>query len=339
MAKYFHSGKPLALECGGTLPDVTIAYDTFGTLNDRRDNVVWVCHALTADSDVASWWEHTVERGKFLDPERYFVVCANFLGSHYGTTGPLNVNPDTGEPWYGDFPLFTVRDMVECHRRLAAYLGIGRVALLIGSSIGGFQCMEWAVIEPDFAERLVLIATAVRSTPWVQAFNESQRMAIELDPSFGARRADAGERGMALARSIALMSYRGGAAYNRTQDDERPDDACFNHRVQTYQRYQGEKLRRRFNAYSYYRLSQAVDSHNIARGRGSAADALHRIKARTLVVAITSDILFTPEDNRFICDNMRDAEYRLIDSEFGHDGFLVEHERLDAEIRNFMNKN
>ncbi len=186
MAKYFHSGEPLALECGGTLPDVTIAYDTFGTLNDRCDNVVWVCHALTADSDVASWWEHTVERGKFLDPERYFVVCANFLGSHYGTTGPLSVNPDTGEPWYGDFPRFTVRDMVECHRRLAAYLGIGRVALLIGSSIGGFQCMEWAVIEPDFAERLVLIATAVRSTPWVQAFNESLRMAIELDPSFGA---------------------------------------------------------------------------------------------------------------------------------------------------------
>lgn len=335
MTQYFHSSEPLLLEQGGRIDGLTIAYDTFGRRREADDNIIWVCHALTANSDVASWWEHTVERGKFLDPERYFVVCANFLGSHYGTTGPLSVNPATGEPWYGDFPKFTVRDMVECHRRLAAYLGIKHVRMLVGSSIGGFQCMEWAVADPDFAERLVLIATSVRTMPWAQAFNESQRMAIELDPTFGLRRDDAGADGMALARSIALLSYRGGAAYNRTQDDAGAAGACFDHRAHSYQRYQGEKLKRRFNAYSYYRLSQAVDSHDLARGRGPVEEVLRGIRSRTLVVAITSDILFPPEEHRVIYGNIPGAEFRLMDSEFGHDGFLVEHEQLDAIIQEF----
>ncbi len=340
MAQFYHSPEPFVTENGDTIGGLTIAYDTYGTLSPARDNIIWVCHALTANSEVADWWEHTVERGKFLDPERYFIVCANFLCSHYGTTGPLSVNPATGEKWYGDFPRITVRDMVACHRRLAAHLGIRRVKMLVGSSIGGFQCMEWAIADPDFAEKLVLIATATRSMPWAQAFNESQRMCIELDPSFGERRDDAGESGMAVARSIALMSYRGAMVYDRTQDDAQTEEdaACFEHRVHSYQRYQGEKLRRRFNAYAYYRLSQAVDSHNVARGRGTLEEVLGSIKAQTLVVAITSDILFTPESHRPLYEYIPDAEFRIMDSDFGHDGFLVEHEQLDAIIQNFMKK-
>ena len=336
MAKVYQYNKPFKLECGEVLPSLTIAYDTFGEMNADRSNVIWVCHALTANSDVADWWPHTVESGCFLDPEKYFTVCANFLGSHYGTTGPLSINPETGEPWYGDFPRVTVRDMVQAHQLLAEHLGIKRVKLLIGSSIGGFQCLEWSVMQPDFAERAAFIATTPRTKPWASAFNESQRMAIEDDPTFGERSDEAGLKGMATARSIALLSYRGGMAYDKTQEDENPDEVSFERRVLSYQRYQGEKLRRRFNAYSYYRLSQAVDSHNLGRSRGSVADVLKGIKSKTLVVAITSDILFPPSDHDIMVENIPDVQYHLIDSDFGHDGFLVEHKKLNNIILDFL---
>ena len=339
MSKLYGHNAPFKLESGEVLPSLEIAYDTFGELNEAKDNVIWVCHALTANSDVADWWPHTVEQGKFLDPERYFIVCANFLGSHYGTTSPLTVNPATGKKWYYDFPRITVRDMVACHQLLAKELGIERVKLLIGSSIGGFQCMEWAIMEPEFMENLALIATTTYSEPWAAAFNESQRMAIRLDPSWGEERDDAGLDGMAVARSIALISYRGGAAYNATQQElSNPLEASFDRRAHSYQQYQGEKLRRRFNALSYYRLSEAVDSHNIARGRGTIAEALSRIKARTLVVAISSDILFPVEAHTPLREHIADVEYHLIDSEFGHDGFLVEHEKLNTIIQKFINR-
>ncbi|MBQ2958100.1 MAG: homoserine O-acetyltransferase [Alistipes sp.] len=339
MSKLYRHNAPFKLESGEVLPSLEIAYDTFGELNEAKDNVIWVCHALTANSDVADWWPHTVEQGKFLDSERYFIVCANFLGSHYGTTSPLSVNPATGKKWYYDFPRITVRDMVACHQLLAKELGIERVKLLIGSSIGGFQCMEWAIMEPEFMENLALIATTTYSEPWAAAFNESQRMAIRLDPSWGEERDDAGLDGMAVARSIALISYRGGAAYNATQQElSNPLEASFDRRAHSYQQYQGEKLRRRFNALSYYRLSEAVDSHNIARGRGTIAEALSRIKARTLVVAISSDILFPVEAHTPLREHIADVEYHLIESEFGHDGFLVEHEKLNSIIQKFIKR-
>ena len=336
MSQVYHHSAPLSLESGEVLPEVDIVYDTFGELNEAKDNGIWVCHALTANSDVADWWPHTVEEGRFLDPSRYFIICANFLGSHYGTTSPLSINPATGEKYYYDFPRITVRDMVRCHQLLARHLGIERVKMLIGSSIGGFQCMEWAIMEPSFMERLALIATTTCSEPWAAAFNESQRMAIRLDRSWGERSDEAGLDGMAVARSIALISYRGGAAYNTTQQDS-DTDISFERRAHSYQQYQGEKLRRRFNAFSYYRLSEAVDSHNIARERGSIAEALQRIEARTLVVAISSDILFPPEAHRPLREYISNVEYHLIESEFGHDGFLVEHDKLNRIITNFIN--
>ena len=336
MTQFYKYDKEFELESGVKLPSLTIAYDTYGVRNEDSSNVIWVCHALTANSDVADWWPHTVEEGCFLDPDRYFTVCANFLGSHYGTTGPLSENPETGESWYGDFPRITVRDMVRAHQLLAEYLGIKRVKLLIGSSIGGFQCLEWSVMQPDFAERAAFIATTPRTKPWASAFNESQRMAIQSDPTFGERNAEAGLDGLAIARSIALLSYRGGMAYDKTQEDADSDEVSFERRVHSYQRYQGEKLRRRFNAYSYVRLSEAVDSHNLGRGRGKVEDVLKQIKAKSLVVAITSDILFPPSDHQILIDNIPDVEYHLIDSDFGHDGFLVEHKQLNDIILNFL---
>ena len=243
MNLYRHN-RPFELERGGLLPELVIAFTTYGELNAAHDNVVWVCHALTADSEVAAWWPHTVEAGRFLDPARHFIICANILGSHYGTTGPLHVNPATGRPYYGDFPELTIRDMVKAHRLLADMLGIRRIEALIGSSVGGFQAVEWAVEEPERIDKLVLIATAAKATPWSIAIDETQRMAIEADSTFGEPYATAGAKGLAAARAIGLLSYRGADGYNLTQQDteEVPD----RHRACTYQQHQGEKLRRRY---------------------------------------------------------------------------------------------
>ncbi len=325
---------PFRLESGTTLPDLQIASHTYGRLNARRDNVVWVCHALTANSDVADWWPHTVEEGRFLDPADRFVVCANILGSHYGTTGPLSIDPATGEPWYGTFPACTIRDMTAAHRVLAEALGIDRIAALIGSSVGGFQAVEWAVEEPARFDRLVLIATAAKASPWTIAIDQTQRMAIEADASFGERRPDAGMRGMAAARALGLLTYRGSLGYNLTQQDR--EEAPAQHRAATYQQYQGEKLCRRYNAYSYYAILNAFDTHDVGRGRGGVAAALGRIEAQTLLVGITSDIVFTPAEMRELQGLIPGSRYEEIDSPFGHDGFLVEHEQLNRILYPFL---
>lgn len=337
IVKFYHHQQEVVLENGYILPELTIAYHTYGTLSPEKDNVIWVCHALTANSDVADWWPHTVELGKFLDPERYFIICANILGSHYGTTGPLTLNPRTNRPWYNTFPEITVRDMVTCHHLLAEHLEIRKVKLLIGSSIGGFQCLEWSVMYPGFAENLVLIATSARSKAWAIAFNESQRMALETDPTFGEASENAGSAGLATARSIALLSYRGQAAYDQTQDDPEADIKTSGYKACSYQKYQGKKLQKRFNAYSYYRFTQAIDSHNLSRGRDSMEKVLSGIRSRCCVVAISSDILFPPSEHHILKENIPGAEYHLIDSDFGHDGFLIEHEKLNRIILNFLN--
>lgn len=330
----YRHNQPFELERGGILPELTIAFSTYGKLNAAHDNVIWVCHALTADSDVASWWPHTVEAGKFLDPTEHFIICANILGSHYGTTGPLHVNPATGRPYYRDFPPFTIRDMVHAHRLLADALGIGTIDTLIGSSVGGFQAVEWAVEEPQRIRKLILIATAAKASPWSIAIDETQRMAIEADTSFGEPRDDAAMAGLAAARAIGLLSYRGSRGYNLTQQDR--EEMPARHRASTYQQYQGEKLCRRYNAYSYYAILNAFDTHDAGRERGGVAAALARIRARTLVVGITTDLIFTPGEMRELHAMIPGSRYHEIDSPFGHDGFLVEHEQLNDLLRPFM---
>ncbi|MCM1348289.1 MAG: homoserine O-acetyltransferase [Firmicutes bacterium] len=336
-----HTGR-FPLELGGELTDLEIAYHTYGTLNSRGDNVVWVCHALTANSDVASWWPHTVEHDKFLDPGKWFVVCANILGSHYGSTGPLSINPATGAPYYGTFPALTIRDMVRAHKLLADALGIGKIHALVGSSVGGFQALQWAVDEPDRFAKLILIATDAKASPWTIAIDETQRMAIEADPTYGEPRPDAGMAGMAAARAIGLLTYRGAPGYNLTQRDpantgnEIIDRS--HRRPCTYQQYQGQKLCRRYNAYSYMTILNAFDTHNVGHGYGSLREALKRITAETSVTGISSDIIFTPAEMRKLAGAIPGAKYSEIDSEFGHDGFLVEHEQLNNILNSFINK-
>lgn len=336
---YRHT-RPFRLESGESLPEIEIAYHTFGRLSERRDNVVWVCHALTANSDVADWWPHTVEAGCFLDPDKWFIVCANILGSCYGSTGPLSVNPATDLPYFGSFPHLTMRDVVSAHRLLADALGITHIHALVGSSVGGFQAIEWAVEEPARFDRVALIATDAYATPWAIAIDETQRMAIEADPTFGEPRADAAQAGLAAARAIGLLTYRGGEGYNLTQTDPERDEipGRMEHRACTYQQHQGEKLVNRFNAYSYVTILDTFDTHNVGRDRGGIAAALARIKAPTLVVGITTDMIFPPSDMQRLAALIPGARYEEIESDFGHDGFLVEHQRLNQILRPHLTK-
>lgn len=333
--KYYHHDRPFPLELGASLENFTIAYHTWGTLNENRDNVIWVCHALTANSDVTDWWPHTVEEGRFLDPTKNFIVCANIIGSCYGTTGPLHINPKTGKPYYRDFPTYTMRDIVSAHRLLADVLGIDKIKLLVGCSVGGFQAVEWAVTEPQRFEKLVLLATDAKASPWTIAIDETQRMAIFSDPTYYEDRPDGGAKGLAAARAIGLLTYRGGKGYNLTQQDPN-DDYTPLHRACTYQQHQGNKLVRRFDAYSYCAILQSFDTHNVGRGRGGIRQALQRITCPTIVVGMTTDIIFTPEEMRELADMIPGAIYREIHSPFGHDGFLVETDQLNDIMKPFV---
>jgi homoserine O-acetyltransferase len=322
------------LENGEFLSEINIAYHTYGQLDTKKSNVIWICHAFTANSDALDWWNGLVGEDKLFDTTKYFIVCANILGSCYGTTGPLTVNQNTGKPFYRTFPQITTRDMVNAHEILRKHLKIDKIHTVIGGSVGGHQSIEWAIMYPKVIENLILIATNARFSPWGIAISESQRLAIEADATFFEDRPDGGQKGLKAARSIALLSYRNSEAYNFTQKDEE-NDKIDGFRANTYQQYQGEKLVKRFNAYSYYVISKALDSHNVGRNRGSAEQALQQIKARTLIIGIDSDILFLPEEQHFMHKYIPKSKLEMISSKFGHDGFLIEYEKIQKIILNF----
>lgn len=227
--------------------------------------------------------------------------------------------------------------MVNAHLLLADHLGVGSVRAVIGSSIGGFQALEMALARPGFAERLALIATAARSQPWTIAFNESQRMAIEADGTFGAEDGEAGKRGMRVSRSVGLLSYRGSSAYNATQQENDNLYKVAGFRATTYQQYQGDKLCRRFDAYSYYRLTQ-LSTRTTWAVTGAASRARSRpIRCPAMIVGISSDMLFPVSEQVFLYRHIPNSRLRLIDSPFGHDGFLVEYDKLNAILKPFVN--
>ncbi len=333
--KYLKHQQVFTLESGEQLPEIEIAYTTYGTLNKEQSNVVWLCHAYTANADPVDWWPGMVGEGKFFNPQDHFIVCANILGSCYGSTGPLSVDPRTGEPYFLNFPQVTVRDQVQAHEILRKYLGIEKIYLVLGCSIGGHQALEWAIMKPDLFEHAIFVATNAVNTPWVTAFNESQRLAIEADATFFENRSGGGDKGMKAARSMALISYRNRFAYNETQVEEDMEKTD-NYKASTYQQYQGDKLVKRFNAYSYYYLSKALDSHNVGRSRGGYEKALAQIKAKSLIISISSDILFTTEDQQLIHKHITDSRLVMLESFYGHDGFLLEYERQNKIYGDFL---
>jgi homoserine O-acetyltransferase len=325
-------------ETGAHLPSLEIAYNTWGKLNHDADNVIWICHALTANSDVEAWWPGMIGEGLLFDPAKYFIVCANVLGSCYGTTGPASINPDTGKPWLNDFPLITVRDLVNVHEILRKHLGIKQIHTIIGASIGGYQALEYSIMFPELVKRLIVLASGTKQTPWALAFSESMRLAMLADQTFTSGDPEGGKKGLKAARSIALISYRTMTAYNQTQKED-DDEKLTGFKAASYQAYQGDKLVKRFNPYSYWCLTALSDTHNLGRGRGGIVNALKKIRAEVLCVGIKSDILFPTDDQKFITANTDNAQYIEIDSSYGHDGFLIETEKVTNVIRGFWRNN
>jgi homoserine O-acetyltransferase len=339
MQSIFNHNQPFTLESGATLPGLHLAYTTHGKLNDAGDNVIWIFHALTANSNPLEWWPGLVGEGKFFDPSRYFIICVNKPGSPYGSISPLSINPATGEPYYHSFPFFSILDMIRSYQLLRESLGIRRIHAALGGSTGGMQLLEWAIEEPELFEHIVPIATNAVLSPWAIAFNASQRMAIEADATWTLAKPDAGQRGLAAARSIALLSYRHYNGYEITQPRNKsfvPLTAESDYAADNYQRYQGLKLVNRFNALCYYRLTQSMDSHDVGRHRDGVVAALKRITARTLVIGIESDVLYPITEQEFLVNNIPQARLLRIASDFGHDGFLLEYEKIENALREFI---
>jgi len=321
-------------EAGGFLPGLELAYHCSpGGFHGQK--VILIFHALTASSDPEAWWPELVGPGRFFDTGKYFVLCCNMLGSCYGSTGPTSINPSTGRPWLLDFPKVTVRDIVRAIDLVRRHLGIEKIDLMIGSSIGGFQALEYAVMFPEVVGRAVFMATLARVTPWLTAFEETQRMALAADPSFmAAKDKDGGKEALKCARAVALLSYRCEDGLNRKQQEE-DEDAMFAGRACSYMQHQGDKLAGRFDAYSYWYLSYAVDSNNVGRGRGGVAKALSGIPFPATVVSIDSDLIFPPYEMEEMAQQIgkNGADYHMITSHYGHDGFLLENDQITELVR------
>lgn len=334
------------LENGVTLREAPVAVETWGRLNDRGDNALVVCHALTGNTDVAAWWGGLLGPGRAFDTKRFFVVCLGVPGSPYGTPSPLTTNPDTGQPYGAAFPRVTIRDAVALHRRALETLGVRRVAAAVGGSMGGMHVLEWAFQKTedgqDFVRAIAPIAVGGRHTAWQIGWSEAQRQAIYADPHWNGGRYDPSappSAGLAAARMMAMVSYRSrgsfAARFGRERaanaNGEANDEASF--AVQSYLRYQGQKLTQRFDANCYVRLTEQMDTHDIARGRGAYPDALRQIAQPALVVGIDTDVLYPLAEQEELAAHLPNARLEVLASPHGHDAFLIEQDDLNALLR------
>ncbi len=348
---------PFQLDSGAELAPIDVAYETCGVLNKEKTNAVLICHALTGSAHAVGysadgqrgWWDDIVGKGRAFDPDVHFIICSNFLGSCYGTTGPVSINPRTDKPYGIAFPQITVRDMVLVQRELMNALGVRRLAAIIGGSLGGMQVLEWAVMFPELVDTIIPIATATRHSAWCIGLNEVARLAIQNDPAWNNGNYDIQpERGLALARMIAIISYRSRVSFERkfgrsvqqkvmgrgtfAPPSWRP------YEIESYLHYQGEKLVDRFDAATYLCITRAMDQHDVTKDRGSLGEVLGSVRAKTLCVGITSDVLYPVEEQKEIAALIPRARYVQIDSPHGHDAFLIEFEQLNRIIRNFLSE-
>jgi homoserine O-acetyltransferase len=349
------------LEGGGRLGPLTIAYETWGSLDASGENAVLVCHALTGDSHVAGpagegqptpgWWGRMVGPGAAVDTDRYFVVCANVIGGCQGTTGPSSAHPADGRPYGSRFPVVTVRDMVRTQAALANHLGIGRWLSIIGGSMGGMQVLEWGVMYPDRVRSLIALGTCAAATAQQIGWFSTGRRVIRMDPRwrggdyYDAADGDGPHESLAIARMISQITFRSDDVFNDRFGREvvEPLDGFEmwqRFEVERYLEYHGDKLVRRFDANSYLALSKAMDLHDVARGRGGLAAAVARIAAPVLAIGIRSDVLYPTYQQREIRDLVLaaggEAEYVEIDSPHGHDGFLIDVDQVGPAVAEFL---
>jgi homoserine O-acetyltransferase len=337
----FTHADPLLLDCGKELAPVTVAFETYGALNTDGTNAVLVCHALTGSAHAASggdvqpepgWWDPLIGPGRVFDTRRYFVVCSNVLGSRYGTTGPTSADPATGKPYGAGFPSITIRDMVRVQRGLLDALGVKRLVTVIGSSLGGMQVLEWALLYPEFCDTIIPISVSARQTAWCIALNSAARAAIHNDPV----------KGLSVARMIGMISYRSAAEMEERfgRHKQHPARSRFDpenpFEVESYLAYQGVKLVQRFDAQTYLCLSRAMDLHDITWQRGDLCDVLRSVKARTLCLGVSTDMRYPPTLQQELARHIPRAQYAKIDSIHGHDAFLIEFDALTAIIGEFL---
>jgi homoserine O-acetyltransferase len=353
----------LDLECGVHLAPIEVAYESWGVLNAACDNAVLVCHALTGDSHAAGrytpddarlgWWDPLIGPGRAFDTDRYFVVCANVLGGCQGTTGPSTTDPATGKPYGSAFPQVTVRDIVRAQHELLCNLGVRRLAVVVGGSLGGMQVLEWMVMYPDFVEAAIPVGASLAHSAQGIAYNLVGREAIMLDPAWRGgdyyASGQSPERGLSIARMIGMITYQSEESMRRKFHRERVDteaelyyDPGSRFQVENYLHYQGNSLVKRFDANSYLTLSRTMDLHDLGYGRGGIEAALEQVSpsTRSLVIGISSDILFPTYFQRETVERLnavgRHAEYSEISSPWGHDAFLIEYAQLTEAITRFL---
>ena len=337
--KFYTLPEPFPLECGEELFEVQVAYRAWGSLNAAGDNGVLICHAFTGSADADYWWGPFFGAGKSLDPDRDFIICTNILGSCYGTTGPSSINPKTGEMYGANFPAITVRDMVHLQAGFLDALGVRSLKLAIGGSLGGMQVLEWAVQYPDRVKAIAPIAISGRHSAWCIAWSEAQRQAIYADPNWNGGDYSSEQppiQGLAIARTIAMNTYRSwqnfGQRFGRQLQD---NTANSQFAISSYLQYQGEKLVERFDANTYIILTQAMDSHDLSRPHLDYESVLRNIRHPTLVVGITSDVLYPPIEQQELADLIPHAKLLWLDSPHGHDAFLIDMDRLNQFVFDF----
>jgi homoserine O-acetyltransferase/O-succinyltransferase len=337
------------LEQGGTLPELRLRYETYGRLDLERSNAVLVFHAWTGSAHLAGtytqetlrslpaleqafgaegWWDELAGPGRMLDTEKYFVICANHIGSCYGSTGPLSLNPATGRPYGPEFPRLTVRDLARAQAKLLDFLGIDKVTLL-GGSLGGMVALEFALLYPQRVHKMVVLAAPAVHGPWARAFNRLSREAVRADPGYRGGYYAEQPTGLQLARAIAMLSFRSPDSF-RLRWQQQPE------RGERYVLYQGEKFARRFDANAYLILSEAMDTHDVGRGRGGLEAALSRLRCiPSLFVGIDTDVLYTAQEVREMAA-MSGGIYREIKSPHGHDAFLIETDQVENILADFL---
>lgn len=356
--KYYDITEPIVLDSGKTLENVTVAYETYGELNKEKSNAILVCHALTGDAHAAGWhegdkkpgwWEIVIGPGKALDSEKYFIICSNVLGGCKGTTGPSSINPETNKEYGLEFPVITIRDMIEVQKRLVDSFGINQLAAVIGGSMGGMQVLQWMVSYPSMMKKAIPIATAAMSYPQQIAFNAVGRQSIFSDPHWkGGNYYESGvipRNGLSLARMIAHITYLSDESMDikfgrGLQDkDEISYDFTVDFQVESYLKYQGESFVKRFDANSYLYITKAVDLFDLSVN-GSLIDGLKDVECKVEVISVDSDWLYPTEQSTEIVTalNANDVEvsFSEIKSNYGHDAFLLEKGQLNYIFANFL---
>lgn len=326
--------KSFITEGGVSIPEPTIAWQSWGQLNQARDNTILVCHALTGNTAANEWFGGIFGKGKALDPEKHFIICPNVLGSCYGTTGPTSENPETEKPYRIDFPEITIRDIVRLQQKLLDKLQISGIELVIGGSMGGMQALEWCIMD-DRPRSAVLIGMGKRHRPWAIGISHTQRQAIYNDPNWAGGYYPTKQppaEGLALARMIAMNSYRHPIDFDGKFSRRRQDDSD-QYEVESYLNYQGKKLTSRFDAVSYVHLTQAMDSHDIARGRQGYEAVARQLTIPITAVGIDSDLLYPPDECRELAELLPQGRYEELQSPHGHDAFLIEFDQLNDIIQ------